>query len=130
MRPASSSYPRATPSRTTRPHCSLCSAARTPGPSTNLTLVTTPVPLAAVIPAGGQSRRMCRDKATAIFDGKPLVEQVVNVVSARCAPVFVIAAPGQALPTLDAEILRDDVQGGGPLVATGRGLRAAAEAGL
>ena len=48
----------------------------------------------------------------------------------RCAPVFVVAAPGQALPALDAHILRDDVRGVGPLLATGRGLRAAAEAGL
>ena len=48
----------------------------------------------------------------------------------RCAPVFVIAAPGQPLPPLQAEVLRDEVRGVGPLLATGRGLRAAAEAGL
>lgn len=72
---------------------------------------------------------MGRDKATALYHGKTFVEQVVSAVTPRCAPVFVIAAPGQALPTLQAEILRDEVRGGGPLVATGRGLRAAAEAG-
>jgi molybdopterin-guanine dinucleotide biosynthesis protein A len=44
--------------------------------------------------------------------------------------VFVVAAPGQALPALDAHIVRDEVRGVGPLLATGRGLRAAAEAGL
>jgi molybdopterin-guanine dinucleotide biosynthesis protein A len=43
--------------------------------------------------------------------------------------VFVVAAPGQPLPALPAEVLRDDVRGMGPLVATGRGLRAAAQAG-
>ncbi|BBX24876.1 hypothetical protein MALV_00010 [Mycolicibacterium alvei] len=43
---------------------------------------------------------------------------------------FVIAAPGQPLPELRAEVLRDEVRGVGPLVATGRGLRAVAEAGL
>jgi len=77
---------------------------------------------------------MGRDKATVIFDGptgsKTLVEHVVSAVSPRCAPVFVIAAPGQPLPTLQAEVLRDEVRGVGPLLATGRGLRAAAEAGL
>jgi len=73
---------------------------------------------------------MGRDKATAVFDGKTLVEQTVGAVSQRCAPVFVIAAPGQALPTLEADILRDEIRGVGPLLATGRGLRAAAEAGL
>jgi len=62
-----------------------------------------------------------------------MLEYTVSVLSARCAPVFVVAAPGQALPdltgTVDARILRDDVRGIGPLLATGRGLRAAATAG-
>jgi molybdopterin-guanine dinucleotide biosynthesis protein A len=44
--------------------------------------------------------------------------------------VFVMAAPGQPLPAVEAQVLRDEVRGVGPLLATGRGLRAAAEAGL
>jgi molybdopterin-guanine dinucleotide biosynthesis protein A len=73
---------------------------------------------------------MGRDKATLAYKGRTLVEQMVSAVSPRCSPVFVIAAPGQPLPKLEAEILRDEVRGIGPLLATGRGLRAAAEAGL
>jgi molybdenum cofactor guanylyltransferase len=73
---------------------------------------------------------MGRDKATLPYEGKTLVERVVSAVGPRCSPVFVIAAPGQPLPTLQAEVLRDEVRGVGPLLATGRGLRAAAEAGL
>lgn len=76
---------------------------------------------------------MGRDKATLPYDGPAgsltLVEHVVSVVGARCQPVFVIAAPGQALPALDAVVLRDEVRGVGPLLATERGLRAASEAG-
>ena len=72
---------------------------------------------------------MGRDKATMPFDGSTMVERVVSALSARCAPVFVIAAPGQPLPELQAEVLRDEVRGVGPLLATGRGLRAAADAG-
>lgn len=72
---------------------------------------------------------MGRDKATLPFGGSTMVERVVAAVGGRCAPVFVIAAPGQPLPELTAEVLRDEVRGVGPLVATGRGLRAAAEAG-
>jgi len=79
--------------------------------------------------AGGASRRMGRDKATLEYDGATLVERVVSVVEPRCDPVFVIAAPGQPLPDLRADVLRDEVRGVGPLLATGRGLRAAADAG-
>lgn len=73
---------------------------------------------------------MGRDKATLPLDGVTMVERVVAAVRTRCSPVFVVAAPGQPLPDLDAEVLRDEVRGVGPLVATGRGLRAVAEAGL
>ncbi|WP_374213959.1 MULTISPECIES: molybdenum cofactor guanylyltransferase [Mycolicibacterium] len=102
--------------------------AKTPGLSTDRADLTS-IPLAGVVLAGGASRRMGRDKATLPFDGSTLVERVVAAVSVRCSPVFVIAAPGQPLPQLTAQVLRDEVRGVGPLVATGRGLRAAAEAG-
>jgi molybdenum cofactor guanylyltransferase len=72
---------------------------------------------------------MGRDKATMVFEGVTLVERAVDAVSTRCAPVFVIAAPGQPLPALSAQVLRDETRGVGPLLATGRGLRAAAQAG-
>jgi molybdenum cofactor guanylyltransferase len=73
---------------------------------------------------------MGRDKALLPCAGGTLVERVVAAVALRCDPVFVIAAPGQRLPVLPAEVLRDDVGGVGPLLATGRGLRAAAWAGV
>ncbi|HEX2212453.1 MAG TPA: molybdenum cofactor guanylyltransferase [Mycobacterium sp.] len=98
--------------------------------------MTSSPPLAAVVLAGGASRRMGRDKATLPVDTPSsgtttMVERVVDVVSTRCTPVFVVAAPGQALPELPgASILRDQAPGVGPLLATGAGLRAAAEAGL
>lgn len=106
-----------------------------------MTPVTEPASLAGVVLAGGASLRMGRDKATmpvpaALLDsndgsGAPItmVERVVSVVGQRCQPVFVVAAPGQSLPDLPARVVRDDVRGVGPLLATGRGLRAAAEAG-
>lgn len=90
-------------------------------------------PLAAVVLAGGASRRMGRDKATLPFDGPDgattLVEQMVSIVSERCDRVYVIAAQGQRMPQLRADVLRDEVLGVGPLLATSRGLRAAATAG-
>jgi molybdenum cofactor guanylyltransferase len=106
-----------------------------------MTPVNKPASLAGVVLAGGASLRMGRDKATmpipaALLDSKDgseapitMVERVVSVVGERCQPVFVVAAPGQSLPELPARVLRDDVRGVGPLLAAGRGLRAAAEAG-
>jgi molybdopterin-guanine dinucleotide biosynthesis protein A len=76
---------------------------------------------------------MGRDKATVRFRGPAgetmFVEHVVSTLRSRCGAVFVIAAPGQHLPELDAEVLRDEARGAGPLLATARGLRAAADAG-
>ncbi|WP_425518558.1 molybdenum cofactor guanylyltransferase [Mycobacterium spongiae] len=89
------------------------------------------VPLAGVVLAGGESRRMGRDKATLPYPGGTvtLVEHVLGVVGQRCNPVFVMAAPGQPLPPLEVRVIRDEVRGLGPLPALGRGLRAAAQAG-
>lgn len=93
------------------------------------------VSLAGVTLAGGASLRMGRDKATLPFpgtdgsDSTTMVERVVGVLSQRCDPVLVMAAQGQPLPELSARVIRDELRGLGPLPATGRGLRAAAEAG-
>lgn len=121
----------------TRPPCSRCCEGATPG-AWNESGLTQPgptrsVPLAGVVLAGGASRRMGRDKAALTipgrFDGRSLVEQTVAVLRRRCDPVLLVTAPGQALPELPVRLLRDEAPGLGPLPATGRGLRAAAEAG-
>jgi molybdenum cofactor guanylyltransferase len=96
-----------------------------------------PASLAGVVLAGGASLRNGRDKAlkavpAGLSDAQghtTMVEHVVSIVGQRCEPIFVVAAPGQSLPELPAQVVRDDVRGVGPLLAIARGLHAAAEAG-
>ena len=98
---------------------------------------TGPASLAGVVLAGGASLRAGRDKAVKQVSGGnsgsaapgTQVENAVSVIGQRCQPVFVVAAPGQALPNLSAQVVRDDVRGLGPLLAVARGLHAAAAAG-
>ena len=79
---------------------------------------------------------MGRDKASlpvpgsAGSDATTMVEHVVGILQKRCDPVLVMAAQGQPLPELQARVMRDEVRGLGPLPATGRALRAAADVGV
>lgn len=89
--------------------------------------------LAAVVLAGGASRRMGRDKAAMAHPekrGQSMLEHTVAVLTERCSPIFVVAAPGQSVPAIPGVVvLRDQLRSAGPLPATGLGLRAAADAG-
>ena len=92
-----------------------------------------PASLAGVVLAGGASPWQGREKAMKQVPGSlapmTMVEHAVSVVGERCQPVFVVASPGQSLPELPAQVVRDDVRGHGVLSAISRGLHAAAEAG-
>lgn len=92
-----------------------------------------PASLAGVVLAAGASPWEGRTKALKLAPGSnaptTMVEHVVDVVGKRCQPVFVVASPGQSLPELSAQVVRDDVRGHGQLSAIGRGLHAAADAG-
>ena len=83
-----------------------------------------PASLAGVVLAGGASPWQGRDKAlkpVAAGQSKSaghatMVEHVVSIVGERCEPVFVVTSPGQSLPELPAQVVRDDVRGRGPAV--------------
>ena len=65
-------------------------------------------------------------KAWLDFGGEPLLARVVRTVRRACAPVIVVAAPGQDVPPLPPEvaIARDPLEGRGPLQGIAAGLHA------
>lgn len=73
--------------------------------------------MAGIILCGGESRRMGQSKAWLDFGPEKLLQRVVRLVSSAASPVVVVASPGQDLPTLpdDVRVVRDAVQGRGPL---------------
>jgi len=90
-----------------------------------------PASLAGVVVAAGETPWEGRVKALKQTAGGHItaVEHVVSILGQRCQPIFVVTSPGQSLPELSAQVVRDDLRGGGQLSAIGRGLRAAADAG-
>jgi molybdenum cofactor guanylyltransferase len=90
-----------------------------------------PASLAGVVLAAGASPWEGRAKALQQAPGghTTAVEHVVSILGERCQPIFVVTSPGQSLPELSAQVVRDDVRGHGQLSAIGRGLHAAADAG-
>lgn len=82
--------------------------------------------LGGVVVCGGQSRRMGRPKAWLPFGGETLLARTVRRVSEAAWPVVVVAAPGQDIPPIPVDVLvvRDAVQGRGPLQGLAAGLAA------
>jgi molybdopterin-guanine dinucleotide biosynthesis protein A len=82
--------------------------------------------VAGIVLCGGQSQRMGRPKAWLPFGGELMLPRVVRRLSQVVSPVVVVAAPGQDVPPLPAEVsvVRDEEQGRGPLQGLAAGLAA------
>jgi molybdenum cofactor guanylyltransferase len=82
-------------------------------------------PAAAIVLAGGGSRRMGRPKALLDWHGTPLVHRVAGILASVCDPVVVVAAPGEELPLPPGvERAEDTVAGRGPLEGVAAGMAA------
>jgi molybdopterin-guanine dinucleotide biosynthesis protein A len=81
---------------------------------------------AGVVLCGGRSSRMGQPKAWLPFGSERMLQLVVRILRAVVEPVVVVAAPGQEVPDLPSEvvIIRDEVEGKGPLGGLAAGLAA------
>jgi molybdopterin-guanine dinucleotide biosynthesis protein A len=79
-----------------------------------------------IVLCGGQSKRMGRPKAWLPFGDEVMLARVVRLLSQAVDPVLVVAAPGQDVPPLPAEVdvVRDEERGRGPLQGLAAGLAA------
>lgn len=82
--------------------------------------------IGGVVLCGGESRRMGRPKAWLAFGDELLLPRVVRLLGEVVAPIVVVAAPGQDVPIMPAEIeiVRDAEHGRGPLQGLAAGLEA------
>ncbi len=71
--------------------------------------------LAAVLLAGGESRRMGRDKATLVIDGLPLWQRQIAILSQLSPVLFVSARERPAWLPVEARFIADPPPARGPL---------------
>jgi molybdenum cofactor guanylyltransferase len=88
--------------------------------------------VAALVLAGGLSRRFGSDKLAAPYAGRPLLDAAVAAAAAVADEVLVVIGPAAAEPRLPedlpvpARVVRDAEEGGGPLAALPAALDATA----
>ena len=77
-----------------------------------------------VILCGGRSSRMGRAKAWLPFGEETMLQRIVRILRTIVDPIVVVAASGQEIPPLPADVLiaRDPEDGRGPLQGLAAGL--------
>lgn len=85
-----------------------------------------PDPVSAIILAGGQSRRMQREKSLLPVNGRALIETIIAQVAPHVDGIIISSAAGNKFAFLQRPVIADEIPGGGPLAAILSALRASA----
>jgi molybdopterin-guanine dinucleotide biosynthesis protein A len=88
-----------------------------------------PDPLAAIVLAGGQSRRMSREKSLLPVNGRPLIETIIAQIRPCFDQIMISAGDKRKFAFLDLPVVEDEAPGQGPLLAILSSLRASPHAG-
>ncbi len=88
--------------------------------------MTTVPDLTGIVLAGGQSRRMGMNKAFVEVDGVPMIQRVLNALTACCAQVLVVTKEPEAYRHLGVRAVADEQPVQTPLAGVCSGLRATA----
>jgi len=81
---------------------------------------------AAIILAGGGSRRMRREKPLLPLNGRPLIETVIAQIRPCFRTILISAGAGEKFAFLGLPVVEDEAPGQGPLLAILSALRASA----
>src|SRR5712692_8592008 len=84
-------------------------------------------PISGIVLAGGQSRRMGRDKAFIDFEGAPIVRHVLDRIKKLCAEVIIVTNNADAYTQFGTRIVGDVYAGKGSLGGIFSGLQSARE---
>ncbi|HEY4720296.1 MAG TPA: molybdenum cofactor guanylyltransferase [Anaerolineae bacterium] len=82
-------------------------------------------PVSAIILAGGQSRRMGRDKALIAFEDRPIIAHVIDTLRELSDDVLVVSNRSAAYESFGIRIVPDADPPSGPLGGISAGLAAA-----
>jgi molybdopterin-guanine dinucleotide biosynthesis protein A len=77
----------------------------------------------AVILAGGESRRIGRNKAFLIFNGKSIIQHQIEILKALCKRVIIIANKTEEYRKLNVTTFKDEILYLGPLGGIYTGLK-------
>jgi molybdopterin-guanine dinucleotide biosynthesis protein A len=83
--------------------------------------------VSGIILAGGQSRRMGRDKAFIELGGKPIIQRALDAVRAVCTETIIVANDTETYARWGARVVSDVFPGKGALGGVFSGLQAARE---
>jgi molybdopterin-guanine dinucleotide biosynthesis protein A len=82
-------------------------------------------PVSAIVLAGGQSRRMGRDKALIDYQGRPIIAHVVDTLRALSDDIAVVSNRSELYSPFGARVVADYEPPCGPLGGIAAGLQTA-----